>query len=150
MANNKPFHDVDGEYILEAVYYHPPLKCLMWKERPRHHFKTDGAFKLVNAACAHTRVSGTNNGWPCAMINGKRIRCHNIMWLIKTGELPQYGKQCYPINGDKMDYSPDNLYLKDKRNNAGIKYKAYKRKAHIRTLPTGRKIYVPACECGGL
>ena len=102
-------HGITLEYLRECFYYKDGK--LFWKERPRHHFKTDWSWKRFNKDKPNTEVGIKHQSgyllvsW---VVNGKKVisRVHRIIWYIETGELPNIIDH---INRNRSDNRIENL-----------------------------------------
>lgn len=100
-------------YIRECLGYDPGCGSLMWRRRPRIHFKTEGAWKLFLVRHAG-RDAGTLDayGYLTVKINGKRYKAHRIAWaLIKGIDLVDVPSEIDHVNLRKNDNREDNLRL---------------------------------------
>ncbi|MCX5577241.1 HNH endonuclease signature motif containing protein [Kaistia terrae] len=81
------------ETIRELFNYNPMSGILTWRERPRSHFTSDGAWKTWNKRYAGKPVGGSNSsGYLQAQmtLDSKLFRplVHVIAWAIQTGKWP--------------------------------------------------------------
>lgn len=98
-------------YIRECLDYDPKCGSLMWRRRPRIHFKTEGAWKLFLARHAG-RVAGSLDayGYQTVKINGKRYKAHRIAWALIEGiDFDDVPSEIDHINLRKNDNRADNL-----------------------------------------
>ena len=100
-----------AKQLAEVLQLHPS-GVLVWKARPRTHFKTQRAYSMWN-----TRYSGAEAGRVDALgyiaihiiISGTRqmLKGHHIAWAIHTGMWPT--KELDHINGERGDNRIENL-----------------------------------------
>jgi len=82
------------EYLQEALDYDPATGGLMWKHRPRHHFKTEAACKSWNAqysgkpAGCVMRRRGQSEGRRHICVDYRHYLAHRIVWALNKGEWP--------------------------------------------------------------
>lgn len=88
----RPLPDID--YLRQCFDLDPEIGALMWRDRPRAHFKTDGGWRKFNA-----KFSGLLAGSVWERPNGRgpyiRVRlgplhylAHRIVWAITHGVDP--------------------------------------------------------------
>lgn len=79
----------DQSYLRECLDYDPETGLLLWKPRPRHHFKTDHEFSRWN-----TRYRGTpagslhSDGYIKFHLNGKMVSAQRVIYKLMTSEEP--------------------------------------------------------------
>lgn len=93
----------------EYFSYDPTTGNLIWKERPREHFKTDRGYKTFNSSYAGS-VAGniTPKGYIKVGVAGVLYKCHSIVWEMFNGPVPE-GMVIDHINGVKYDNRRENL-----------------------------------------
>jgi len=78
------------EYLKECVVYDPETGIFVWKERPREHFKTYRAFRIINARQAGKRAGGfLSQGYVKFEINYYNYLAHRLAFLYMTGRWPE-------------------------------------------------------------
>lgn len=77
------------DYLRECVCYCHLSGRMVWRERPRHHFKTARGWKNYNTRFAG-RLCGNiaSNGYREVKINGTSYKAHRIAWAWTYGEFP--------------------------------------------------------------
>ncbi|HEJ7990205.1 TPA: HNH endonuclease [Serratia liquefaciens] len=90
---------------------------LIWKERPLHHFKSEGIMNRSNLRLSG-RIAGCigNDGYVGVRIKGKYKVAHRIIWEMKNGPVPD-GMYLDHINHDKADNRISNLRVVTRRQN---------------------------------
>jgi hypothetical protein len=82
------------EYLRQCFEYDEKTGTLIWKERPRHHFKTEAACGAWNAthsgkpAGGVTRRRGQSEGRRFIGLDYRRYFAHRIVWALNKGEWP--------------------------------------------------------------
>lgn len=112
--------DLSQEYLKECFDYNPDTGELIWKVRPRRHFKTDAAFKSANARFAGRRAGTKANtsGRYFTLhvgINDKKYLNHRVIWAMIYGDVPQ---EIDHVNHDATDNRLCNLRLANPKINA--------------------------------
>lgn len=79
-------------YLNECFSYDPLTGVVMWRERPREHFKSDGSHKIVNARCANKQAftSVDKDGYLITTLNGKQVKAHRVIWKMIYGTEPKH------------------------------------------------------------
>lgn len=78
------------EYLDECFYYDLVSGNLIWKERPRHHFKTESAMKCTNARwCGKTVLTKNTKGYIRAKVGGYNLFVHRIVFIMLYGYNPE-------------------------------------------------------------
>ena len=97
------------EYLNECFIYQNG--SLIWKKRPRSHFKTQRGWATSIARDAG-KQTGTlrSDGYLIVGINGKRMLAHRIVWIMHHGNIPP-DKQVDHINHQRQDNRITNLRL---------------------------------------
>jgi hypothetical protein len=96
-----------AEYLRQCFDYNQNCGALIWKPRPRSHFKTDTAHKIVNARLAGKSAGMlTKHGYLQVGIDRQTFFSHRIIFTIVHGYCPDYIDH---INGDRSDNSITNL-----------------------------------------
>lgn len=109
-------------FLEECFNYNPETGELIWKERPREHFKSERGYKIFN-----TRFSGTiaacphSGGYLCIHLtfseNLSVQFVHRIAIRLSGIDLPD-GKMVDHINGNRTDNRLCNLRVVDMHQNA--------------------------------
>lgn len=77
------------EGVREALAYDPESGRLLWKWRPRHHFRSAHAQHSWTARFAGTRAGYRHkHGYICLKLRGRTIKAHRAIWVIMRGEEP--------------------------------------------------------------
>lgn len=88
---------ITQEYLKECFDYNPDTGILTWKVRPRHHFKTDASFKMMNKRLANKQAGSifTSNRnkkktyyWGTRLKNKSRL-IHRLIWKMIFNEWPE-------------------------------------------------------------
>ncbi len=78
------------DYLRACFAYDPETGVLTWRERPREHFKNDGAWRYCNNRLAgRSAGSITSEGYVSIHVAGCRYQAHRIAWLIHYGKAPK-------------------------------------------------------------
>lgn len=89
--------------------YDPATGVLSWKERARHLFQTDGAWKTANKVWAGRAIASTDkDGYLVARIRGKHLYAHRIIWEMHYGPLAR-GMEVDHRDGRKTNNVLSNL-----------------------------------------
>lgn len=96
------------ETLETFLHYDPTTGKLFWKERGRHLFATDGAWRAFNSRDAYTEAftAKTKNGYLHGHIWGEKFYAHRVIWKMLTGKDPNHIDH---INHDRTDNREDNL-----------------------------------------
>lgn len=79
------------EYLRECFSYSPETGVLTWRERPREHFKNDGAWRYCNNRLAGSPAGSiTPKGYVTIHVAGRRYQAHRLIWLTHYGKEPKY------------------------------------------------------------
>jgi hypothetical protein len=78
------------EYLKECFEYDAETGTLTWKQRPRHHFKSDVSMNIFNST-KQNKVAGDDsvNQYKNVAIGGCSFKQHRIIWKLVTGEDPK-------------------------------------------------------------
>lgn len=115
----------------EYFTYESETGNLIWKERPRGHFSSEKAAKVVNSTRAG-KIAGHDQGAGAGMatyvrVDGKMYRAHRVIWEMTNGLIPD-GMLIDHIDGDYHNNRIGNLRLATKSQN-GMNRLASKRSA---------------------
>jgi hypothetical protein len=104
--NNAPTPDI--QTIKECLKYNRKDGTLIWRTRPRHHFKDKNIWTRFNTLYAG-KVAGTlqNEGYLHVQINHKKILAHRIVWLLLKGRWPK--KLIDHADGDGTNNRANNI-----------------------------------------
>jgi hypothetical protein len=104
--NNAPTPDI--QIIKESLKYNRADGTLIWRVRPRHHFKDKHIWTRFNTLYAG-KVAGTlqNEGYLHVQINHKKILAHRIAWLLLKGRWPK--KLIDHADGDGTNNCANNI-----------------------------------------
>jgi hypothetical protein len=96
-----------ASHLRECFVYEPTTGALTWRERPREHFATVGAWKMWNTRFAN-RPAGYRDGDRFAVrIDGRHEWVQRVIWKLVTGEEPAETIDHHDGNG--CDNRWDNL-----------------------------------------
>lgn len=103
----------------ELFVYNPETGQLVWKERPRHHFSSDKAWKVFNTAMAgrvaghkQVRANGDRQSINVRTFSGCGIkRAHRVIWEMMTGQSLPKNVLIDHIDGDPWNNKWSNLRL---------------------------------------
>ena len=117
-------------YARECVSYSPETGRFVWLERPRHHFKSTGAWKRWNRRFPGNACGSQVEGRWVICLSGVKYPATHIAWALTYGRWPK----CYidHINGDQLDNRAENLReVTELENNQNAKlYKTNKTGVH--------------------
>ena len=101
----------DAEYLRNVLLYNEQTGELIWKSRPRTHFKTQSAFVRWNKLHANTPAfkCSEKTGYRSGMLDGVSYYAHRIIWAIAHGPIPS--GEIDHINGIRYDNRLINLRL---------------------------------------
>lgn len=108
MANKPKDSRVDKSIIRDALEYNYKTGDLIWKKRPRFHFKTRTAMNNFNKRWAGSLIRNIgNDGYYRLSIDHHRYKAHRIIWFLHYGSFPsQYIDH---LDGNKLNNKIDNL-----------------------------------------
>jgi len=109
---NKKSNQLTIDYLNECFLLNPLTGDLIWKFRPRNHFKWASEWVLFNTQNAGN-VAGNleGNGYIRVRINGVKHKAHRICYWIYTNKIPDKELDIDHINGVKNDNRELNLRL---------------------------------------
>lgn len=86
---------------------------LWWLDRPRHHFKTDGAWRSNLRRLAGSEAGTlTSQGYIRVSVTPfGNLRAHRIVWAMENQTLPKPGMEVDHIDGVRNNNHPSNLRL---------------------------------------
>jgi len=76
------------EFLLECFDYDKETGDLIWKERPREHFKNVAGQSHFNSRCSGKIAGGNSISYCKVKINGFSYLSHRIIWKLVTGNDP--------------------------------------------------------------
>lgn len=96
-------------YLLrELLTYDPATGALTWKERQRHHCKSEADMHRWNAVYAGTpALTAVNSGYRRGHICGRSFYAHKVAWAMHFGAWPV--GEIDHSNHDRQDNRIDNL-----------------------------------------
>lgn len=107
----------DVEYLKECFLLDEEGR-LVWKSRPRSHFKSNLAWKIFEGLFPGTPAGCVkSDGYLAVVLNKKTIRSHRIIFSMSNGVDP-LDKIIDHINGNKLDNRPENLRIATVNENA--------------------------------
>jgi hypothetical protein len=102
----------DFDYLSERLSYDPETGLLRWKIRPRRHFASDMAWRVVNSRNGgKTAGSLSKAGYITVRVDGKLLYAHRIAWVLCSGEAIPEGMVIDHANCTKSDNRFGNLRL---------------------------------------
>ena len=97
-----------ADFVRSILHYDADTGQLTWKERPLDHFQHEAAAARWNGRYPGQRVGyRCNTGYLSVTIQGQKLLCHRVIWLIVHGHWP--ADQIDHINGDPADNRLVNL-----------------------------------------
>lgn len=101
----------------ECFRYAPVTGVLIWKERPREHFPTEGGWICFNSRNANTAAGHhETSGYVSVRVDYKPYRAHRIIWEMHNGPIPA-GMQIDHIDMDRSNNRLENLRLANNAQN---------------------------------
>lgn len=89
------------KYLQECLAYDAKTGELVWKVRPREHFKNAHGWNLFNARYAgRPALRSVDAGYRRGAVDGVSYRAHRVIWKLRTGEDPVVVDH---INNDPLD-----------------------------------------------
>lgn len=109
--------ELTAEQVRELLRYEPDTGKLYWRERARQLFPCNWSWKVWNKKFSGKEaLKGNHNaGYLHGAIFNKKNLAHRVIWLIQTGDWPQYDID--HLNGDKKDNRWTNLRSATKSEN---------------------------------
>jgi len=102
-------------YLRECFNYDPVNGELIWKHRPRHHFRTLSGMKTFNTRDAGTVAgayhSSRTRDYKRLKINGTAYVVHRVIWALHHGDILDESLEIDHINQDGRDNRIENLRL---------------------------------------
>jgi hypothetical protein len=100
----------DTAYLHECFDYEPKTGVLVWKHRPRAHFKTYMAWRIWTSKYPG-KVAGNVGiqGHVVVRVNSKNFYVHRLIWKLQTGADPKPGEVIDHHNRDRADNRWSNL-----------------------------------------
>ncbi|WP_312358867.1 HNH endonuclease signature motif containing protein [Mixta calida] len=97
------------EKLKEMFVYKEDEGLLFWKERPRHHFPSDGRFSRWNKLHPGRQAGSVSkiSGYVIISIDRSCYKAHRLIWYMHTGEDP--GTIMDHINHNRSDNRFSNL-----------------------------------------
>lgn len=135
----------EADYVREMLDLNFESGGATWKERPRHHFKTEQAWKSWNKRFCGKAAGGKRyrpNGGPayvCLYIDNKRYLLHHLVWLLKTGNRPF--NEVDHIDRNPHNNAWDNLRLVDHGTNMKNKHRCRDNRSGVTgvsLMPSGK------------
>jgi hypothetical protein len=150
--------ELTAGYLRECFDYDAKTGSLIWKVRPREHFKTKQGWNATNTRCAGLPAGVVrDDGYVMAKISGKIVGVHRIVWVLHTGEWPSElidHKDGNPGNNRIENLRPAN----DTYNNANAKLNKRSliglkgvsrngKKWHARLQKDGKRLCLGTYDC---
>lgn len=108
--------DPSVDYLLECFNYNADTGVISWRERPCHHFASEGYQRSWNSKFANTAAGYlAEDGYLEIGIRDKNHKAHRIIWAIYTGSYPE--QYIDHLNGVRSDNRICNLRAVDKQEN---------------------------------
>ncbi|MDQ0997024.1 hypothetical protein QFZ34_002206 [Phyllobacterium ifriqiyense] len=80
---------LDAKVVRELFEFDSERGVLVWRERPREHFKTDRAWKARNSRYAGKDAGHLDkDGYTYIQVLGRRRLAHRLIWLYVHGSMP--------------------------------------------------------------
>lgn len=96
------------DYLKECIEYNPEVGTMVWKERPRKHFRTKVGWLRANTQCAGKSAGCMDaKGYSRIRISNNLHHAHRLAWLLIHGVWPV--KHIDHVNGNKWDNRIANL-----------------------------------------
>lgn len=95
-------------FLRECLEYHPDTGELIWKHRPRAHFKSERGYRQTNGKLAG-KAAGTINhvtGYILVNFRGDMHPAHRLILAMETGERPDHVDH---IDGNRSNNRLENL-----------------------------------------
>ena len=99
--------EVEIAVLHEALQYNPDSGVLTWKERPRNHFASVGAWLRWNKQFSGTRAGANHGRYRQVCVNAVRMKEHRVVWAMVHGFWPP--EEIDHINRNGHDNRIDNL-----------------------------------------
>lgn len=97
-----------ADYLRECFCYDPETGILMWRHRPREHFKTERGWRQTNALKAGKPAGHIDTaGYLTVEIDGRGRKAARVIWKLQTGDDPR--EEVDHINHDRADNRWANL-----------------------------------------
>lgn len=127
------------DYLRECFDCDSDSGLLIWKARPRRHFKDERSYATTNSRFAGQAAGAvTRWGYVYVQLGSERIHAHRIIWAINTGAWPS--RFLDHINGDKADNRIANLREADRSQNGANRPVSPKNKVGLKGVcPHGRR-----------
>jgi hypothetical protein len=109
----KPRREIEIETLKSVLAYNSDSGALVWKQRPRSMFKSDGSYRAFCSRFAGRRAftavlhADTDNPYFVGNLFGQTFRAHRVVWALHYGEWPD--QDIDHINGDTLDNRACNL-----------------------------------------
>jgi len=79
---------ITQKYLKECFDYNPETGALIWKQRPKKHFKRNTMNKRLVGKPAGAIEKTKHNEYLKTRLIGKSFWVHRLIWIMKTGEMP--------------------------------------------------------------